>query len=148
MVFFPAFPFDFKFDGTPHMTYLLTQVVMIHGIFVLCFVNMYGKAGYCRWCGLLAIMPLTWPVLALVLGFGHWPLVKEVCRLRLLDNSASEKDAYEVLNQADRLFKNGDFEKGQELCQRVASAFGETDPGRSASIMLAEATEQYKPPVS
>jgi hypothetical protein len=140
MFWFPFwFPFDF-FTGTPqefgqYVRHILVPLCLV----VLMFTTVYAKAGHSRWWGFFALIPIAWPVLALFIVFSHWPVLKEVSRLRLLDGSAKDKDAYEVLDQADKLFKNGRFKDGEELCQRVATAFGDTDPGRNAKILLEDA---------
>ena len=137
------FPFDFPFNGTPQEIGTYTGHALVPLLVaVLMFTTVYAKSGYNRWWGLFALTPIAWTVLALFLVFSHWPILKEVSRLRLLDGSAKEKDAYEVLDQADKLFKSGRFGEGEELCQRVATAFGDTEPGRSAKIMLDNAAKK------
>ena len=67
---------------------LMGLIVVI--IKVLIFCKIFSKAGYCWALGLLMLVPIANIIMPFILGFGDWPIQKE---LRLLKQQQEKPEA-------------------------------------------------------
>jgi len=51
-------------------------------VFTFIWSRIFAKAGYPAAWGLVAIVPVAWPILPVFLAFGSWPSLKEQRELR------------------------------------------------------------------
>lgn len=59
---------------------LLLLAVLIIKAVIYC--KIFHKAGYCWVLGLLMLVPIACIIMPFVLAFGHWPIERELERLR------------------------------------------------------------------
>jgi hypothetical protein len=111
----------------PEQTGLLLFVLL-----ALALMSIFQKAGYSRWLGLLIIVPVANIVVLLLLVFGDWPVRRQLRYLKMRSGDASDEDAYDVLGDASRLERKGQFDAAMERYQEIATRFAGRPPGLDA----------------
>lgn len=68
--------------GVCFIAVLILMGLALHIVYVIAFCKIFAKAGYSWALGLLMLVPIVNFVMPLVLGFGSWPIEKELetCR--------------------------------------------------------------------
>ncbi len=115
-----------KFDLSSLVGFLLLLVV------VLMCVSIFRKAGYSWWMGLLMIVPVASTVVFLLLVFCDWPVHRQLRYFKVRSGDASDEDAYDVLGDAFRLERKGQFDAAMERYQEIATWFSDRPPGLDA----------------
>ena len=62
--------------------FIAIVVILVAAIKALIFCKIFSKAGYSWALGLLMIVPVADIIMACVLAFGRWPILKEVETLK------------------------------------------------------------------
>jgi len=60
--------------------------------FTFIWSRIFAKAGYPAAWGLVAILPLAWPILPVFLAFGSWPSLKEQKELRRVQRAVQRAE--------------------------------------------------------
>lgn len=68
--------------GVCFIAVIILMALAINIVYVIAFCKIFAKAGYSWALGLLMLVPIANFVMPLVLGFGSWPIEKELetCR--------------------------------------------------------------------
>ena len=98
---------------------------------LLCM-SIFRRAGYSRWMGLLIIIPVANIIVFLLLVFGDWPVHRQLRYLKVRAGDASDEDAYNVLGDAFRLERKGQYDAAMERYQEIATRFSGLAPGLDA----------------
>lgn len=82
-------------DAAPVFVMILVAFGILMGLIVviikvLIFCKIFSKAGYCWALGLLMLVPIANIIMPFILGFGDWPIQKE---LRLLKQQQEKPEA-------------------------------------------------------
>lgn len=82
-------------NATPVFVMILVAFGILMGLIVviikvLIFCKIFSKAGYCWALGLLMLVPIANIIMPFILGFGDWPIQKE---LRLLKQQQEKPEA-------------------------------------------------------
>jgi len=64
--------------GLCFMGVVILVALAINIIYVIAFCKIFAKAGYSWALGLLMLIPIANFIMPLVLGFGHWPIYREL----------------------------------------------------------------------
>ena len=106
--------------------------LLLFVVLVLAWMSIFRRAGYSRWLGLLWLVPVANVIIICFLAFSDWPVHRQSRYLKIRTGDASDEDAYDVLGDASRLERKGQFDAAMERYQEIATRFSGRPPGLDA----------------